>query len=181
MHVDPGLYEPCWRQTLTGLHCLLINSCCPLVELTITDAHPDENIIFIPELLPILRTLRFMFSEWSDMGKETFQAICAHKKLLPSLQVFSIWIQMQRKQVDFINHSFMKMICDQWSLGLLSADVTSMSRYSPLPDDLKMLRMCKEQGLDISVTGNLMDRWMMEYIWCLCAWECTLIIWGTST
>ncbi len=89
------------------------------------------------------------------MGEETFQAICARKELVPSLQVFSFWIWMQRKQV--INHSFAKMICDQWSSGLLSADVTSTSRYLLLPDDLKMLRVCKEQGLDISVTGDLMD------------------------
>ncbi len=38
MHIDPGPYEPCQRQTLPGLCCLLINSRCPLVELTITDA-----------------------------------------------------------------------------------------------------------------------------------------------
>ncbi len=36
MHVDPGPYEPCRRQTLPGLCRLLINSRCPLVELTIT-------------------------------------------------------------------------------------------------------------------------------------------------
>ncbi|KAK0243753.1 hypothetical protein EDD85DRAFT_171927 [Armillaria nabsnona] len=164
MHIDPGPYEPCRRQTLPGLRRLLINSHCPLVELTITDAHPDENIIFILELLPILRTLKFMFSEWSDEGEDAFQAICARKELVPSLQVFSIWIRTQRKQVHFINRSFTRMICDRWSSGLLSADVTSTSRYPLLPDDLKMLRACKEQGLDISVTGNSMDGLMMEYV-----------------
>ncbi len=33
-----------------------------------------------------------------------------------------------------------------------------------LPDDLKTLRVCKEQGLDISVMGDSMDRLMMEYV-----------------
>ncbi len=98
------------------------------------------------------------------MGEEIFQVICTRKELVPLLQVFSIWVQTQRKQVNFINHSFVRMICDRWSSGLLSADVTSMSRYPLLPDDLKMLRVCKEQGLDISVMGDSMDRLMMEHV-----------------
>ncbi|PBK63113.1 hypothetical protein ARMSODRAFT_554433 [Armillaria solidipes] len=164
MRVDPGPYEPCSRQTLPGLRRLLINSHCSLIELTITDAHPDENIIFILELAPLLRTLKFMFAEWSDVGEETFRAICAHKELVPSLQVFSIWIQTQRKQLGFIDHSFARMVCDRWSSGLLSVVVISTSRYPLLPDDIKTLRVCKEQGLDISVTGHSMYGLMIEYV-----------------
>ncbi|KAK0221408.1 hypothetical protein IW262DRAFT_897598 [Armillaria fumosa] len=164
MHVDPGPYEPCSRQTLPGLRRLLIISRCSLIELIITDAHPDENIIFILELAPLLRTLKFMFSEWVDVGEETFQAICARKELVPSLQAFSIWIRTQRKQVDFIGRSFARMVYDRWSSGLLSADVTSTSRYPLLPDDIKALRVCKEQGLDILVTGDSMDGLMIEYV-----------------
>ncbi|KAK0487878.1 hypothetical protein IW261DRAFT_652094 [Armillaria novae-zelandiae] len=164
MHVDPGPYEPCPRQTLPGLRRLLINSRCSLIELTITDAHPDENIIFILELAPLLRILKFMFSGWADVGEETFQAICARKELVPSLQMFSIWIRTQRKQLNFIDRSFVRMVCDRWSSGLLSAEVTSTSRYPLLPDDIKALRMCKEQGLSISVTGDSMHGLMMEYV-----------------
>ncbi len=153
MHVDPGPCEPCPRQTRPGLRRLLINSRCSLVELTIKEAHADENIIFILELAPLLRTLKFMFSEWSDEGEDAFQAICARKDLVPSLQVFSIWIRTQRKQVDFIDRSFARMVCDRWSSGLLSADVTSTSRYPLSPDDIKTLRVCIYRLRAIRWTG----------------------------
>ncbi|KAK0242608.1 hypothetical protein EDD85DRAFT_296069 [Armillaria nabsnona] len=174
---EPDFHGP--DEMLSILHALVLRSRPPLVHLSLTDTIIDDNLLRIIALTPALTTLKFEFQQWLEEFDVVFQELMtrlgqvipstgAHR-LVPGLQLFSVEIQSvaaASQHVDFVNQSFASVVVSRWTslqralkTILIEADVEHRLSLA----DVRNLKMCQAQGLEISIVGEYDDE-CIQYV-----------------
>ncbi|PBL02377.1 hypothetical protein ARMGADRAFT_1023646 [Armillaria gallica] len=165
---EPDFHGP--DEMLSVLHTLVLRSRPPLVHLSLTDTIIDDNLLRIIALTPALATLKFEFQQWLEEFDVVFQEFMtrlgqvvpstgAHR-LVPGLQLFSVEIQSvaaASQHVDFVNQRFASVVVSRWTSpqrALKTILVEGDVEYRLSSDDVRDLKMCQAQGLEMSVVGE---------------------------
>lgn len=166
---EPDFHGP--DEMLSVLHALVLRSRPPLVHLSLTDTIIDENLLRIIALTPALATLKFEFRQWLEEFDVVFQELMtrlgqvvpstgAHR-LVPGLQLFCVEIQSvaTSQHVDFVNQRFASVVVSRWTSPQRA--LKTAIRLSSA--DVRNLKMCQAQGLEMSIVGEYTDR-CIQYV-----------------
>ncbi|SJL01824.1 uncharacterized protein ARMOST_05148 [Armillaria ostoyae] len=167
----PDFHGP--DEMLSVLHALVLRSRPPLVHLFLTDTIIDDNLLRIIALTPALATLKFHFQQWLEEFDVVFQELMtrlgqvvpltgAHH-LVPGLQLFSVEIQSvanASQHVDFVNQRFVSVVMSRWippQRVLKTILIEADAEYRLSSADVRNLKVCQAQGLEISIVGEYPD------------------------